>query len=162
METEIPEQTMSLNEYAESVGVHPRTVKRWLANDEVPAAFRDPFSKDWRFPPNAMRVQRADDAAPSSFEVAVSGANAGQLLPPAQWFPHPGEVIENEPTRLEMLDEENAFLTVERAARFLGLPQDLIRESPELFDAVAVGRKGPGGTRALMVPKAAIRKFEGK
>jgi plasmid maintenance system antidote protein VapI len=155
MDAEIPTETLSLNEYAESIGVHPRTVKRWLANEELPAAFRDPFSKEWRFPPNTMRVQRATD---DSQQVAVSPANAGQqmLLPP-QWFPHPGEVHEDEPTRLEMLDEESAFLTVERAAKFLGVPQAQIRANAETFNLMPVGING-----SLMVPKSTIRRFEGK
>jgi hypothetical protein len=160
MDAEIPAETLSLNEYAESVGVHPRTVKRWLANDEVPAAFRDPFTKDWRFPPGASRMQRAasDDAAPTSFEVAVSGANGQMMVPPPHaWFPHPGEVIEDEPTRLDMLDEESSFLTVERAAKFLGVPQAQIRANAETFGLMPVGING-----SLMVPKSTIRRFEGK
>lgn len=157
METEIAGETLSLNEYAESVGVHPRSVKRWLAKGEVPAASQDPFSKEWRFPVGAARVQRAaEDDAPNGFEVAVSGAN-GQMMIPPQWFPHPGEIHEDEPTRLEMLDEESAFLTVERAAKFLGVPQAQIRANAETFNLMPVGISG-----SLMVPKSTIRRFEGK
>jgi hypothetical protein len=156
MEAEIPAETLSLNEYAEAVGAHPRTIKRWLANAEIPDAFRDPFSKEWRFPPDAPRVQRATETAPTSFEVAVSGAN-GQMMIPPQWFPHPGEIHEDEPTRLEMLDEESAFLTVERAAKFLGVPQAQIRANAETFDLMPVGISG-----SLMVPKSTIRRFEGR
>jgi hypothetical protein len=157
MEAEIPTETMSLNEYAEFVNAHPRTVKRWLANGELPGAFRDPFSKEWRFTRDTTRQQKAaEDAAPQSFEVAVSGAN-GQMMVPPQWFPHPGEIHEDEPTRLEMLDEESAFLTVERAARFLGVPQAQIRANAEMFNLMPVGISG-----SLMVPKSTIRRFEGK
>lgn len=159
METEIPEQTLSLNEYAELVGVHPRTIKRWLANEEVPDAFRDPFSREWRFPSTARRVQRtSEDATSTSFDMAVSGTNGHhQMLTAPQWFPHPGEVHEDEPTRLEMLDEESAFLTVERAAKFLGVPQAQIRANAETFGLMPVGING-----SLMVPKSTIRRFEGK
>lgn len=158
METEIHEQMLTLNEYAESVGVHPRTVKRWLAADEVPAARRDPFTKEWRFPVGASRQIRAVSDAPTGSEVAVSGANGAMMAPPAHaWYPHPGEVLEDEPTRLDMLDEESAFLTVERASKFLGVPQAQIRSNPEEFDLKPFGIGG-----SLMVPKSTIRKFEGK
>jgi hypothetical protein len=163
METEIHEQTMSLNEYAEYAAVNPRTVKRWLKADEIPAAYKDPFSGEWRFPAGATRIQRpVGDTPMNGQEVTVAAGSA--MLPTEQhaWFPHPGEVIEDEPTRLEMLDEENSFLTIERAARFLGIPQAQIRANAEMFGVLPVGRLLPNGTNALMVPKSTIRKFEGK
>jgi hypothetical protein len=166
METESP--TLSLNEYAESVGVHPRTVKRWLANDEVPDAVKDPFTNEWRFPPGAPRVQRAlSEAQAPGAQVSQpvdvlfggpAGAAAGGGVP---WWavapPALGSAEELEPTRLDMLDEESAFLTIERAARFLGVPQAQIRANGEVFGLMPVGING-----SLMVPKSTIRKFEGK
>lgn len=165
METESP--TLSLNEYAESVGVHPRTVKRWLANEEVPDAVKDPFTNEWRFPPGAPRVQRAQHdvqgtggqvAQPVDVLFGSAGGGPGGGVP---WWavapPALGSAEELEPTRLDMLDEESAFLTIERAAKFLGVPQAQIRANPEVFGLMSVGING-----SLMVPKSTIRKFEGK
>ena len=157
MEIQTPTEVLTLNEYAESVGVHPRSVKRWLANGEVPDAFQDPFSKQWQFPAGAPRVQRAsEEPATTGYSTAVSPANGGAVVPHG-WFPHPGEIHEDEPTRLEMLDEESAFLTVERASKFLGVPQAQIRANAETFGLMPVGING-----SLMVPKSTIRRFEGK
>lgn len=161
METENP--TLSLNEYAESVGVHPRTVKRWLANNEVPSAIKDPFTGEWRFPPGAPRVQRAvHEHDAGGMQLAAgneppAGAFSGGLPWWAAQMPMLPSAEELEPTRLDMLDEESAFLTVERAARFLGVPQAQIRANPDVFGLMPVGING-----SLMVPKSTIHRFEGK
>lgn len=171
MNTEIP--TLSLNEWAEADNTHPRTVKRWLANGEIPGAYKDAFTGEWRIPQDASRQRRPLNAEDASAVAAAGGPSdilfgehpgAGQGLP---WWASPellagqlalaGPAQDAAPTRLEMLDEESAFLTIERAARFLGVPQAQIRANPETFGLMPVGING-----SLMVPKSTIRQFEGQ
>lgn len=148
---------MSVSEYAAHVGVHPRTVKRWLANDELPDASKDPFNSEWRIPPTAHRVMRAPaDVLP------FGGAEQPQ--------PWTGEMVlhqqalpaqEREPSRLEDLAEEPTFLPVHDAAIYLGIPQAQILDNPETFEVMYLGVKGKGGKPTPRVPKRVIRQFEG-
>lgn len=160
METEIHEhtnnKTMDLKEFAAKSGVDPRTVKTWLSKGQVPDAYKDPFTQQWRFPEHATRQMQATPAPASSngTELGVSRANAlAEFVP--QWFPHTEAATE--PTRLERLDEAGGYLTIREASEFLHIPQTRILENPEEF------RLRPYGiNHSLVVPKAVVREIEGK
>jgi hypothetical protein len=161
METEIHEhtsqQTMDLKEFAAKNGVDPRTVKTWLAKGQVPDAFKDPFTRQWRFPDHATRQQQAVVDTPATSngqQLAVSPPNGTMMLPPA-WFPHAEGT--SEMTRLERLDEAGGYLTIKEAAEFLHIPQKRILENPEEFRLKPFGIKD-----SLVVPKAVVREIEGK
>jgi hypothetical protein len=143
---------LSTTEYAAHVGAHPRTVKTWLANEELPGAYKDPFTSEWRIPRDTVRQLKPKAKAP---DAPVAGDvlpwSGGQLIP----FPQaPAEPAE--PTRLEDLAEEPAFLRIDEAAYYLGIPQAQILANPEVFEVMHVGVSA-----SPRVPKRVIRKFEG-
>jgi hypothetical protein len=154
-------QVLTISEYAAHVGAHPRTIKTWLANEELPGAAKDPFTSEWRIPRDTIRQKKA----PETNGVATTPAapqfpwHAG-----AEIIPFPQQPAEPaEPTRLENLDEEASFLRIEEAAYYLGIPQDRILENEEAFEVMYIGRKRRAEDErgAPMVPKRVIRRFEG-
>lgn len=152
---------LTITEWAKQYGVdgvHPRTVKTWLANGEIPDAYKDPFSQEWRIPRHATRVQRPKTPpAPTGNGVAVPGmpVSMTELIP--QWALAQNQALEDkEPTRRESLDEEPAFLRIDEAAYYLGIPQAQILANPEVFEVMQVGVSG-----SPRVPKRVIKAFEG-
>lgn len=147
---------LAIADYAEHAGVHPRTVKRWLAENELPGATKDSFSGEWRIPVDATR--RPAPVWTSKAELAVTEqhlpAPAGTEMVWHQPQPQPADA--GEPTRLESLAEEATFLTVPEAAYYLGIPQKQILANAELFEVMTVGFDS-----SPRVPKRVIRKFEG-
>jgi hypothetical protein len=153
-------------QYAEQQDKTLRTVRRWLADEEVPGAWQDPITKKWNIPAGAERVvsEVPKDLRPRPVQY---------VMPPAGEQPGNGLVLheqsrqleptllEREPTRLEDLEEESTFLSIAAAAEYLGIPQESILEQPDVFGVMPVGRKLPDGTRVKKVPKATIKKFEG-
>lgn len=166
MEIHDDQHMLSVNEYAQYVGSHPRTVKRWIAAGKLPAAAKDPFNQEWRIPRDAVPMLQAPAPAggaevvfPGHGEVALHPQFGQQLVGPGFIPMHEGEP---EPTRTEILEDEGSFLTVRDAARYLNVPADVIREHPEDFGAKPWGVMRTDGTRALMVPKATILAFDGR
>jgi hypothetical protein len=146
-------------EYADRHKKALRTVRRWLADSELPGAWQDPQSKKWNIPADVERVvsdvPKVERPRPVEYV----------MQPPAGLVPGAGLVLHDqhrqleaprEPTRLEDLAEEAAFLTVADAAAYLGIPQAQILAQPEVFDVMHVGVNG-----SPRVPKATIKKFEG-
>jgi len=153
------DQSLSIDEFALRNSCSTRTVRRWMDAGELPDAFRDPFTNEWRFPINAVRQMRPKingEVAGNGNALAFPGQAHG--LPSSEvWFPHAAPVEEPEPTRLERLDDETSYLSIPDAARYLGIPQTRIRANPEEF-----GLKPFGINESLVVPKHVIRAIEGK
>lgn len=153
-------QALSVSEYAAHVGAHPRTIKTWLANEELPGAAKDPFTSEWRIPRDTIRQKKATETngVATTTPAAQFPWHAG-----AEIIPFPQQLEPAEPTRLENLDEESTFLRIEEAAYYLGIPQERILENEEAFEVMYVGRKRRAEDErgAPMVPKRVIRRLEG-
>ena len=149
---------LSVAEYASAKGVSTRSVKRWLADGELPAAEKDAFTGQWRIPRDAARQQQAvaaDVAKPVNHsellgQLGVATMPGAEVLP---WQPMPAPV---EPTLRERLDDETGYLTIEEAAEYLGIPQAQIRANAERFGLEAVGVNG-----SMRVPQRIIRRVMG-
>lgn len=168
---------MKLKEYAASLGVHPRTVRTWLDDGELPSAYKDDFTGDWMFPQGTVRHQlpaevRKQNRLRAGLEQAAQAAGQHLVVSPAKagqgqaLVQHPQFVDEAEDddsgddeglTMAEKLDRAHLFLTVAEAARLLNVPRAQIHAHPDIFDAMPIGYAG-----SLMIPKYALRKFEGK
>lgn len=151
---------LSPQEYAEAKGITIRTVRRWLADGELPTAWQDALTGKWNIPSDAERVvsaaPRQVQQRPPAFLLPHGGAapvGAGEMV---LHQPAAAAAPEREPTRLEDLDDEPAFLSIPVASEYLGIPQAQILAQPELFGVMHVGINS-----SPRVPKATIKKFEG-
>jgi hypothetical protein len=153
------DERLSVAEYATAKGVSTRSVKRWLADEELPGAEKDPFTGAWRIPRTSVRQVKAVSA-----EVGQP-VNHSELLAQmgVMTMPGGGEVVPwqqmpaaPEPTLRERLDDETGYLTIEEAAEYLGIPQAQIRANAERFGLEPVGVNG-----SLRVPQRVIRRVMG-
>lgn len=167
------EKPMKLKEYAEHIGVHPRTVRTWLDDGELPSAYKDDFSGDWFFPAGTTRHQLPADVRKANRlrnELTKAAAAAGHdvgnglVVSPANREvavvddePEDDDLDDDDRPMSDRLDLANIFLTVAEAARLLGVPRAQIHAHPEFFEAKPVGYNG-----SLMIPKYVLRRFEGK
>jgi hypothetical protein len=150
---------LSVAEYASAKGVSTRSVKRWLADDQLPGAEKDPFTGEWRIPRHAVRQLQATSAeqAKPGDHSEVSRAllaglgNGAEILP---WGAPPAPAPE--PTLRERLDDETGYLSIEEAAEYLGIPQAQIRGNAERFGLEPVGTNG-----SMRVPQRIIRRVMG-
>lgn len=153
---------LSVSEYAERHNVSTRTIKRWLAGSgvfELPGAVKDPASGEWRIPADAIQQARsvpADVSKPADHSEVSPAALQLVQTAPGQVVPFQPAVEAPEPTLREDLDDEPGFLSIENAARYLGIPQAQIRANPERFQLEAVGVNG-----SLRVPQKVIRRIMG-
>jgi hypothetical protein len=133
---------MNPAQYAEHVRVQTRTVERWLAAGELPAASK--VNGRWHIPADATRQIKLNgsshppptDIAPTSrSDVGVSGQAV---------------------TLAEALDKLPALLPLEQASRLLGIPERAIRRNAEKLGARPWGPRG-----TLVVPARVIRELAG-
>lgn len=149
---------LSVAEYATAKGVSTRSVKRWLADGELPAAEKDAFTGQWRIPRTAARQVQAvaaDVGKPVNHsellgQLGVATMPGAEVLP-WQAMPEPAE-----PTLRERLDDETGYLTIEEAAEYLGIPQAQIRANADRFGLEPVGVNG-----SMRVPQRIIRRVMG-
>jgi hypothetical protein len=149
---------LSVTEYAIAKGVSTRSVKRWLADEQLPGAEKDPFSGEWRIPATAVRQQNAvsaDVAKPVNHSELLGqlgiGTPAGAEVVSWQQMPEPAP-----PTMRERLDDETGYLKIADAAAYLGIPQAQILAHPEKFGVEEVGDRG-----SARVPQRIIRRIMG-
>ncbi len=150
---------VGINEYAAANNVSTRTVKRWLADNELPGAEKDPFTGAWRIPLHAVRQLRAlpaDHTQPQTHsEVGPAG---GQLI---ELMQRQGGMMLQQPSQLEPslredLDDEPGYLTLAAASRYLGIPQAQILANAEKFGVEHVGTNG-----SARVPQRIVRRIAG-
>lgn len=150
---------LSVAEFAMARGTSTRSIKRWLADGELPAAEKDAFTGQWRIPRDATRIKTAKSAEETKpvnhsellAQMGVMAMPGGGEVIPWQQVPEPPE-----PTLRERLDDETGYLTIEEAAGYLGIPQAQIRANAERFGLEAVGVNG-----SLRVPQRVIRRVMG-
>lgn len=136
---------MNIDEYAEHVGANPRTVRRWLAADQVPGAVREAHGRTWRWwiPAEAVPVlpQSSPPARPSA-------QDAGAV-----------RLVDNAPVLSSGLPPRLLF-TVEEVAVLLG-PHVSSYAIIEMIKAgeLRAMRRGPRG--AYLVPLSELREIAG-
>lgn len=107
---------ITAQEFAQLHNVTERTVKRWLGDDLVSGAYKDPRGR-WQIPHDAPR--------PDVNEIASSRIVAVPEPAPALSYEH-----------------APSFLPVDEAARALGISAHAIREHRTYFDVVPFGSNG--------------------
>lgn len=146
--------TLSLSQYAVAHGVSTRTVKRWLADGELPGAEKDKFTEQWRIPANATRQLRpkgeGSTAAPGTVVEQHLFRGRGEIQPVPQLQQ------QLEPSLRDDLDDEPGFLRLEEAARYLGIPQAQILQQAERFELEKVGTNG-----SYRMPQRVVREIAG-
>ena len=134
---------MGVVDYAGLVGASERTVKRWLADDELPGAIKDERGR-WMIPSDAVRVPKVADV------VAM----------PARPMTPSHDVMASHPSQARALnyDAMPSFLTIDQAAQLLGISRHAITtpRGRDYFDVVPFGPNG-----SLVVPLATIKKIRG-
>jgi hypothetical protein len=118
-------------QYAERSGRTDRTIKRWLAEAELPGAYQDERGR-WMIPANAERIAQTTDITPTSPQ-AVTRRMTSQDI-----------------------DTLPSFLTVEQAAHLLGISRHAIAAHRDYFDVVPFGPNG-----SLVIPLATIKRIRG-
>lgn len=131
--------TQSLQQYAAThsapgmmTPLSLRTVKRWLADDELPGAYKDERGQ-WQIPADAVRTPR------ESGQIVQLGPR-DVYVPPAPPVP-------------VNLDTFPTMLTLQEAERLLNVPWRTIAAHGDYFDVVELDRK--------RVPLATIKRLRG-
>lgn len=140
MTYDAPAAHVTAAQFAEIAGISERTVKRWLADHELPGAYQDARGR-WMIPADAERQPRTGDVV--------------QLQPPAAAGGDLAVQVAEQLTLL--LDTLPSFLPIPDAAAILGISEETIRSHPEDFD---VRPYGPGSYRTS-VPLATIKRIRG-
>lgn len=131
--------------YAEISGVSERTVKRWLADDELPGAYQDERGR-WMIPADAARTPKPADI------VQLDRPMSGRAAHPSQ-----GELALSVAQALDAaLDTLPSFLALDVAASVLGISRHAIATHRDYFDVVPFGPNG-----SLVVPLATIKRIRG-
>lgn len=146
---------LSLSQYAAANNVSERTVKRWLANKELPDAEKDQYTGEWRIPAHAARVQRprAEGANPPS---EIGSAVATHLFNGRGEIQPMPELRASDPSLREELDDEPGFLPLDVASSYLGIPKAQILQNPERFGLERVGTNG-----SYRLPQRVVREIAG-
>jgi len=137
---------MNPAQYAEHTGASERSVWRWLKAGELPAASKAPDGQ-WYIPPDAVRQRSGTDVALTRTDMSVTR----QSVSGANGHPAQGESL------AEALDQHPAFLTIEEAARLLGVPETAITRHRERF---AVEKFG-AAISTWRVPGRIVREIAG-
>lgn len=129
---------MAAADYADLIQVSERTVKRWLADGELPGAMKDERGR-WLIPSTAERT--ASPAEVVTLDRPMTSPMTGVEVT------HPAQMS---------LDILPSFLTIDQAAQILGISRHAIATHREYFDVVPFGSNG-----SLVVPLATIKKIRG-
>jgi hypothetical protein len=143
---------LSLKGYADATGKHPRTVKRWLADGELPGARQDPIDGHWMIPADAVRSPKT-----------LATASNVMTLPPAQYTAPVRDIPAAVPSTPQ--GHTSAFpswdvlpttLTVEQAAALMGVTEHAIASNQDYYGVIKHGKKG-----AMLVPLATVKRLRG-
>lgn len=147
---------LSLSQYATAHGISTRTVKRWLADEQLPGAEKDAFTGEWQIPAHATRQLRprsdeqpATPREPGSAVATHLFGGRGEIQPMPQ-------LQQLEPSLRDDLDDESAFLTIDEASRYLGIPQAQILRNADRFGLERVGTNG-----SYRLPQRVVREIAG-
>ncbi len=139
---DIGRQWVTLEAYCEHVGTTERTVRRWLAADELPDARK--LDGAWTIPLDARRVPKTA---------------ADVVTLPRQVTPTPDNAIDTLDRVLpRILDAAPSFLSIDEAAQLLGISRHAIL-TPRGRDYFGVVPFGPNGSH--VIPLAKIKEIRG-
>lgn len=127
-------------QYAEAHTLSIRTVRRYLAAGKLPGARQLAGSNEWVIPVDARPLQ-AQPAAVAVREQPARPAVAPDTTPV---------------TLAGQLAAQPAFLSLDDAARLLGVKPADIRRNRDAFDVPAWC-----GARSILVPQATVRRIAG-
>lgn len=130
---------LTASQYADAVGASERTVKRWLAADEIPGAQRDPSGR-WLIPADAERVP-----TPAGVVQMLRDTNSAVDV---RQLPTPAEIVEQLPALVPVGED---------LARLLGIPETAIRRNHD--DYFQLKPFGPHGS--LVMPRHRIKEIFG-
>lgn len=111
---DIPSPLLTLEGYARATGKTERTIRRWLAADELPGAFQDDQGR-WSIPADAERTVTSGEVVTMTRQVTTPDIGP---------------------------DAMPSFLTIEQAAQLLGISSYAIATHREYFDVVPFGANG--------------------
>lgn len=131
-------------QYATANKIAERTVKRWLADGELPGAIKDERGR-WLIPTEAERTTADVVTLPrpmtrATTDVMVSHPSHATLAA------GPGPLLDTLPS----------FLTIEQTAQILGVSRHAIITHRDYFGVVPFGANG-----SLVVPLATIKRIRG-
>ena len=138
MTYDTPAAYLTAAQYATSIDKTERTVKRWLADGELPGAHQDERGR-WLIPAGAERTV------------------SGELVTLERPMTRPmTEVVTSHPAG--MIDTAPSFLTIEQAAHVLGISRHAILtpRGRDYFDVVPFGVNG-----SLVITLATIKRIRG-
>lgn len=127
-------------QYATANKIAERTVKRWLADGELPGAIKDERGR-WLIPNEAERTVAADVVTLPRPMTVSQDAMAS----------HPSRARQT-PT----IDDLPSFLTIDQAAQLLKISRHAVATHRDYFGVVPFGPNG-----ALVVPLATIKRIRG-
>lgn len=134
---------ISIDDFAEQRQASTRTVRRWLAAGKIPGAVQ--IGGKWSLPADAI----VQDTLPGVMDTA---RDAGRAVAVQQR----GHVTDTSMTVNAVLAPLPVMVTLDVAARVLGISEYAIRANADYFELVRMGERG-----AYVMPKARIRELEG-
>lgn len=133
-----PEFHLTAAQYANRIGKTERTVKRWLADGELPGAYQDERGR-WMIPVDAERT----------------ASNDLVTLPRPMTRPMTVEISHG---HAPLIDTLPSFLSIDEASAVLGISRHAILtpRGRDYFDVVPFGANG-----SLVIPLATIKRIRG-
>jgi len=130
---------LTLQEYAAAHNVHPRTVKRWLGERELPGAEQDDKGR-WSIPATAVRTPKQQVTLPRREpQNEVEHVVVAEKFPDLDTFPA-------------------SFFTLEQAAHILQLTPRAIAGQADYFELIKLT---VDGVYRWMMPMSTIKKIRG-
>ena len=165
-----PTGYLSLRGYSEYTGKHERTVKRWLADHELPGAYQDNNGR-WLIPASAVRTPHVEPANGAGTVLTLNGHRQdGPSVHVAEGravlsWPQEQQPVEHATLVDAQVERLPTLMTLDEALAVLnyGRPEDdplvtrhgLINNA-EFFGVVKVGAMGK-----YLMPLATIKKLRG-
>ncbi len=136
-------ELVTIDGYTKRHGITERTLRRWLAADELPGARL--IDGAWAIPINATRTPAAKGAV-----VQMTPDMAPDMAPVVSY------ARITPPTAAELVDALPGYVELDVAAQLLGIPEGAIRRNRDHFQLQPFGAHG-----ALVMPRHRIKEILG-
>lgn len=133
---------VTIDGYTKHHGITERTLRRWLAADELPGARL--IDGAWAIPINATRTP-----APKGAVVTLTPDRTPDTTPVTYARISP-------PTADELVDQLPGYVELDAAAQLLGIPSGALRRNRDHFQLQPFGAHG-----ALVMPRHRIKEILG-
>lgn len=132
----MPVELLSIDQYADRHNISRRTIMRRLATPEgIPGAIKQ--GKQWSIP--------ADAPMPGTGHGTVARTDRPAAAP-----------VPSAPSLTAILDGSTAYLSIEDAARLMGLTEYAVRSNREFFEGQPFGPAG-----SIVIPQSTVRRIAG-